>query len=927
MAQTPTADQLGRLVELYIGYFNRAPEADGLNYWSGVLLDLLGQGQTEAQAMATIADQFYDLGIEYEVYDPDMDTEAFIMLAYQNVLGRDLDNEPPENKAEALGWWGPQLEDGSLSKGQFILNLIDAAKAYADDPEWGWVPKYLEARQQAGLLFAQSELGDIADPDEAIAKGQAVLAPISPVTFQQNPDADPAEVARQAFDSWKAEEIGQTFTLTAGADTIFGTAGDDTITGAAGTLNGNDIIIDQTAGDGDVLNVTVQAAQLNAGVPAAVVRGIESINVNIDAITGNAVSYDAENTQGATITLSSERVGFNGVAGVANAGANNVTAGSNVTTLTVTGLTTGVVNTGAATTAVVTTAAATDEANVTVNGNVALTVNTATDVAITGTADAVVTLAGGALADVAVSGPVTLSVTETLANGLDVTGAALVRVTGDDAADVDLSGIAAPIAIVDVQTDNNDVFTVASGASVALLANNDALTLNTARANGTVNVSTAVDQTAVNAGANVTTVNLSVTDEVTIATLNTGAAALNIDVADDLTITTLTSTGDVVITGSGNVVITDPTNVNSIDVSGLAGTLTVATGTQEVTIIGGDQLVDVDLGTENNTAVVIAGSGGSRVNASALNAGETLVLQGGTGTDTLVVEDTADLSAATLTLSSVEVIELAGTANQVDGIDVTFAAAQLSGQAFTVTAEARDDTTVNVVGAQGTTVIDLGGLTLTNIDAFVINAAASTAAVTITGTSTADTITVGNNGSTINAGAGNDVINTSDGRDVVNAGAGDDIINASTGADTFTLGAGNDTVVYTAADQSLTAVDTAADLRASLDVITDWAAGGTNRIDLSALGLTAADFVDQASAQDVVSAFVTANANATLADVFGEIDSNIATDGRLTVFQFGGNTYVYADLDDTGADVTVDDLAIELTGLQSLIEANFVLAP
>ncbi len=30
MAQTLTADQTSRLIELYIGYFNRAPEASGL---------------------------------------------------------------------------------------------------------------------------------------------------------------------------------------------------------------------------------------------------------------------------------------------------------------------------------------------------------------------------------------------------------------------------------------------------------------------------------------------------------------------------------------------------------------------------------------------------------------------------------------------------------------------------------------------------------------------------------------------------------------------------------------------------------------------------------------------------------------------------------------------------------------------------------
>jgi len=52
MNQSLTSDQVGRLVELYVGYFNRAPETAGLEYWSGTLLDLLNQGKSEYQAMA-----------------------------------------------------------------------------------------------------------------------------------------------------------------------------------------------------------------------------------------------------------------------------------------------------------------------------------------------------------------------------------------------------------------------------------------------------------------------------------------------------------------------------------------------------------------------------------------------------------------------------------------------------------------------------------------------------------------------------------------------------------------------------------------------------------------------------------------------------------------------------------------------------------
>ncbi|TCS97519.1 hypothetical protein EDC36_109121, partial [Tepidimonas ignava] len=77
-----TLAQRLKLIELYIGYFNRAPEQAGLDYWAGELAALLGRGVTEAQAYQSIADRFYDAGLQFGLYKADDSVESFIQQVY-----------------------------------------------------------------------------------------------------------------------------------------------------------------------------------------------------------------------------------------------------------------------------------------------------------------------------------------------------------------------------------------------------------------------------------------------------------------------------------------------------------------------------------------------------------------------------------------------------------------------------------------------------------------------------------------------------------------------------------------------------------------------------------------------------------------------------------------------------------------------------
>lgn len=255
-SQHITAEQRAQLIELYIGYFNRAPEKAGLDYWAGQLLDLINSGKTEDEAFQTIADQFYDAGVQFGLYGASDTTQEFITRIYKNALGRDTVD------ADGMNYWTQKLESGEVSRGQFVRVLLKEAREYVannPDSEYAWVTTYLENRKAVGEWFAQNSAG--LTGQDAITQGTAVIAnSVTPETAQ---NGQTAEQAVAAAEQAQTAAQGQTFMLTQGAETVEGTDGDDTIEGvvsslaSARTLDAGDVI-DGGAGD-DTLKVDLQS--------------------------------------------------------------------------------------------------------------------------------------------------------------------------------------------------------------------------------------------------------------------------------------------------------------------------------------------------------------------------------------------------------------------------------------------------------------------------------------------------------------------------------------------------------------------------------------------------------------------------------------------------------------------------------------------
>ncbi|WP_292295025.1 DUF4214 domain-containing protein, partial [Marivita sp.] len=113
LAQLSQAD-LETFIELYIAYFNRAPDAVGLSFWGTAFAN----GVTLEQS----ASFFIDQPETRATYPSDLGNSDFATAVYDNVLGRLPDQE-------GFDFWVDKLDSGGVSRDQFILAILGGAKA------------------------------------------------------------------------------------------------------------------------------------------------------------------------------------------------------------------------------------------------------------------------------------------------------------------------------------------------------------------------------------------------------------------------------------------------------------------------------------------------------------------------------------------------------------------------------------------------------------------------------------------------------------------------------------------------------------------------------------------------------------------------------------------------------------------------------
>jgi hypothetical protein len=161
------AATLKAIEELYVGFFKRIPDADGLEYW----IDQHKAGKTVNQ----IADSFYDAGVQYGSvtgYSNTMSSADFIKIVYDNVLARTGNNAP---NATEIAFWNDKLVAGTETRGSVVTSMLNTVHTqYTNDPVWGWVGKLLDNKATVASKVAVEWGITYNDSNTSITKGMAI---------------------------------------------------------------------------------------------------------------------------------------------------------------------------------------------------------------------------------------------------------------------------------------------------------------------------------------------------------------------------------------------------------------------------------------------------------------------------------------------------------------------------------------------------------------------------------------------------------------------------------------------------------------------------------------------------------------------------------------------------------------------------------
>jgi hypothetical protein len=601
-------------------------------------------------------------------------------------------------------------------------------------------------------------------------------------------------------------------TSTANTAGQFFTAAADTVTVAVGMLpnalassTAGLTLLDDTAGDGDVLNVTaLTAAALTTASMGTFTNNIETVNMNLLIGGGNfsaaanmpgTTTFGYTGTGGQTIgalpasaTIKFDAAASNSISGTMSAsGAFNVALnGSGVAPTTVTGAPTVPTLAMTSGTTSTTTVTGTSYLGTQAGSFYGAPASAAT---ITGTGNLIISGTGatfgaqvGGVSTTGYTGQLTLRPTDASASfDLSATGADTTKFTG--VRTIDLSQTSGNTIVL--ASDNGSwPVTVTSNANFGNLSVTqagsgltDALVISATATAGTQTFGTIATP-----GIETLTVNLQ--------GLTTTASKAVTSIAMDISAATqaLTVTSNAIATNVGTV------TADSLNTTGVVGTLTAVMNTNLVggATFTGNTTQPSYITTGGYADLVTTGSANDAIYVPASSTTSSWQLSGGLGNDTYSLATTNSAGSVITDTGGVDTLVLTGATAIISGMNnggtlasmgvdvlvtngtgaVTVAPGQIGSQTINVLT-ATTQTPQFTLSAGGA--LNVSGATLTaaaagalNADGTAITATLASTAFLLNGSASADTITGSTGADTITGGASADTITTSGGADQIN---------------------------------------------------------------------------------------------------------------------------------------------------------------
>jgi hypothetical protein len=186
------ADYTRELQHLYVAYFNRPADPEGLDFWNERLNENPDLYDAVAHAFST--------SLEYQSMYSHMNTRSVVMEVYDNLFSR------PGDEA-GVSFWTNALDTGAMTFDDMVLKMVDGAQGADAVAYVGKVavatlftervdtPQEIAAYSgDAANEIAAAYIGGVNDLATALAAG--------------NPDNIDATIARMSAASVASDEIG-----------------------------------------------------------------------------------------------------------------------------------------------------------------------------------------------------------------------------------------------------------------------------------------------------------------------------------------------------------------------------------------------------------------------------------------------------------------------------------------------------------------------------------------------------------------------------------------------------------------------------------------------------------------------------------------------------------------------------------------------
>lgn len=140
-------EQLGKLTDLYLAFFGRAPDVPGLEFWQRQFMDADLKSSGTNQDFSALGQEFAKSQEAQALFPANSSNRDFVRIIYQNCFGRDPD---------AGGWdfWTRELDKlgktDLSNRGTFVAGVIQGAYAPTSGPA---DKNYLSNRHDVAMYY------------------------------------------------------------------------------------------------------------------------------------------------------------------------------------------------------------------------------------------------------------------------------------------------------------------------------------------------------------------------------------------------------------------------------------------------------------------------------------------------------------------------------------------------------------------------------------------------------------------------------------------------------------------------------------------------------------------------------------------------------------------------------------------------------